>query len=90
MNHFDHTMVAELSKSWVAKISTQLTVAGRPIEGGWPGTLSEARRLLISRLDDPTRAISRGEFDRLVRGIYDDARSQWLALAGGRSAMRAT
>jgi hypothetical protein len=80
-SHPDGGIVAELSRRWVENLSAQLTQAGRRLEGGWPGTLSEARRLLTNRLAAPTTTITRPEFERLVKAIYDEAKSRWLAVA---------
>jgi hypothetical protein len=74
-------ILAELSRSWVDRVSQQLTSSGRRLEGGWPGTLSEARRLLVQSMSSPGADIQRGELEDLARTLYEQAKSQWLAVA---------
>lgn len=66
---------------WAAETVGSLTKANRPVAGGWPGTLSEARarldgvwRMLGLAPDTPTRV-------RLTRSAYDAARSAWRSSA---------
>lgn len=77
----DDDLVAELSRSWVEEIASGLTRTGRRLEGGWPGTMSEARRLLSIRLAAPKMQVTRQEFECLVKTVYDEARGRWLAIA---------
>lgn len=70
-----------MSRSWVEEIANGLTRTGRRLEGGWPGTMSEARRLLSVRLASTKNQVSRQEFDYLVKTLYDEARGRWLAIA---------
>ncbi len=74
-------IVAELSQRWVENLATQLTTEGRRLEGGWPGTLSDARQLLTTRLSTPPTELPRSEFERLAKEIYATAKSQWLQVA---------
>lgn len=74
-------MASELARSWVSSLAEQLTTDGRRLEGGWPGTISDARRLLTRRLAALATKLAPPEFDRLVKAIYDDAKTQWLAIA---------
>lgn len=62
----------------------RLARAGRPIAGGWPGTISEARQLLASRLRSELASEHRlepGEFDALAKTTYAAAKQAWLAMA---------
>ena len=74
----------EESRRWVQHLLEQLATDGRLLEGGWPGTLSEARRLVAARITSEAnrramRAFTRTEFDRLVKVVYGRARVEWLA-----------
>jgi hypothetical protein len=82
--HREPALVAELSNSWVQALAAQLAESGRRLEGGWPGTLSDARRLLARRLGALPTAVTRSEFDGLVKAIYVAAKRQW-----GQAARRA-
>ena len=77
----DGDFLAEVSRRWVDETSTRLTQTGRRLEGGWPGTMSEARRLLAYQLAAPATNVSRPEFEYLVKTVYDDAKRRWRAVA---------
>ena len=73
-------MCARLSATWVAAVGTELTRSDRPIEGGWPGTRSEAKKLLLrhfarSRCPVPYRE----RLECLVDTLYHDAKQAWKA-----------
>jgi hypothetical protein len=44
--------------SWAVEYLSALRASGRPIEGGWPGTLREARARILSNL--PRELSARG------------------------------
>jgi hypothetical protein len=75
-------VVREESLAWVEQCMEQLARQGRPIAGGWPGTVSEARRLVARRIQtgrgDALRALDAAQHARLVRAVYDCARRAWL------------
>ncbi len=73
----------EVAASWVASYLESLSQEGRPIEGGWPGTMPEARM----RMDDHARhlltarsmdALTTEELGQFTRIVYDEARRSWL------------
>lgn len=81
----DHQLVAHLAGAWVERLTRQLSDAGRRLEGGWPGTLSEARSLLTLELAAPPIVdISRPRFEGMAKAIYKDAKTMWLARADKR------
>lgn len=71
----EHTALAE-GERWALEITAALQHDGRPIAGGWPGTLSEARQRVGS-----IPAIGRApyaELERLAQHCYASARRTWL------------
>ena len=76
-------LAGELAASWVTSYLASLSEEGRPIEGGWPGTMPEARmrmddharHLLHARSMGPLTTDELGQFTRIV---YDEARRSWL------------
>jgi hypothetical protein len=71
----------------VERLRVQLADQGRPVEGGWPGTISEARRLVLARMaadakPSTSTVITRARFDQLVKVVYMKARREWLLRAG--------
>lgn len=61
---------------WAASWREALRREGRPISGGWPGTLSEARAR-VSALSP--QALSWEERERMARLAYAAARREWLS-----------
>jgi hypothetical protein len=74
-------LVAEVARGWVEELAARLTSSGRRLEGGWPGTISEARNLLTRRLAVGKVVLDRTDRERMARAVYDSARSSWLAMA---------
>jgi hypothetical protein len=75
----------DVGQRWVEALREELKREGRPVEGGWPGTLSEARARVdgsISRLLAKHRlaVLSSEELSLAARAAYDHARRTWLAL----------
>jgi hypothetical protein len=64
---------------WVERTLEQLSLEGRPVEGGWPGTLSEARGLVAGVSSAFKPALSFEESDWLARTIYTHAKRLWQA-----------
>lgn len=67
------------SAVWVDFLVAALLESGRLIEGGWPGTVSEARRRLMLCLaahpqDPPPDS---GEVKHLVDHLYSQAKQHW-------------
>lgn len=64
---------------WVELHVKTLESEGRLIEGGWPGTISEARRRVVGCLAvHPQDAASKEELAVLVDTIYSEAKRLWL------------
>lgn len=64
---------------WVERTREQLALEGRPIEGGWPGTLSEARGLVAGLSTAIKPALTFEESDWVARTIYTHAKRFWQA-----------
>jgi hypothetical protein len=61
---------------WLCELRRQ----NRPIAGGWPGTLSEARRRMSRRIATelgPRFSLTHAELDQVARRAYDHARRDW-------------
>ena len=71
------------SIAWVEFLCTRLESEGRLVEGGWPGTISEARRRLMTRVAEHPENVpqDRAEIDRLVDIIYSQAKRRWLQVS---------
>ena len=65
---------------WANCLFALLEEEGRLIEGGWPGTVSEARRRLMVCLaaHPPDPPPDSSELDHLVELLYDQAKRHWL------------
>jgi hypothetical protein len=83
-------LVREASAVWVAEWRTALEQDGRAMEGGWPGTMAEARAFVLGRiapilvrkgmpLPTPDR------MTRAARDLYSAAREAWLSEAASES-----
>jgi len=70
---------------WAAARRDELVREGRPVEGGWPGTLPEARVRVAAHAGRAltARAMSALTYDELghaARVTYGEARRSWLAM----------
>ena len=54
---------------------------GRSVSGGWPGTRSEARRLVGQQVVLARSRPSHDQLEQLVTEAYSRARDTWLASA---------
>jgi len=75
----------DVGQRWVEALREELKKEGRAVEGGWPGTLSEARARVdgaLSRVLAKHRlaVLSSEELSLAARAAYDHARRTWLAL----------
>jgi hypothetical protein len=76
-----------LGREWATDTVAALSHYQRAICGGWPGTVTEASRLLVARMNassihpQPEPA----EMSRLARLTYTTAKAEWLARADRES-----
>lgn len=66
--------------AWASWWRAELRRQERPLEGGWPGTLSEARARIVRRVAaelGPDFALTPQELDRTARTTYGAARRDW-------------
>lgn len=75
---FDHQLI-ELGAEWAHRTEDRIRADGRPLSGGWPGTLSEARQIVATHARASSRAPS--DLDRLSRLVYSSGRQTWLVRA---------
>ena len=69
-----------VSAEWVAQVTSDFRDAGRRIEGGWPFTVSDARRELSRQLLGRA-GLAKAEFDEIARAVYASAKNDWLSVA---------
>lgn len=69
--------IRDISTQWVEELQRRLMTDGRALEGGWPGTISEARRRLYRHLSAGTAAVSREQCAQMASDLYADAKSRW-------------
>jgi hypothetical protein len=77
---------SQAARDWTSRWFHTLAADGRPIEGGWPGTVQEARaciavdagRVLEQR---SMPALTREELGRLTQMTYEHARRLWRTTA---------
>jgi len=65
--------------AWAAARRDELAGAGRAIADGWPGTISEARAVVLEALGR-SRALSHEQRDRAARIAFRTAREAWLLM----------
>ena len=71
---------------WTGAFFSELQREGRRVEGGWPGTVREARTRAANEAarvlgQSSMPALTGEELDRLARITYEEARRSWLAKA---------
>lgn len=79
-----HETAVGVGQRWFQERCENLGREHRRIEGGWPGTVTEARALvgvaLTSALGGAVMALATsGELSRAARTTYAEARRAWLA-----------
>ena len=79
--------VARTASNWTNRWFRTLADDGRRVEGGWPGTLPEARARIAADAeralgDLSMPALTQDELGRLTRMTYEEARRLWLAGVG--------
>jgi hypothetical protein len=79
----------DVARLWAGACRIELKREGRKVEGGWPGTMAEARTRVGAEVTKILRArslppLSYDELGRLVRLAYDEARRSWSSFAERR------
>jgi hypothetical protein len=72
----------DAAKAWADRCMIEIRNEGRPLAGGWPGTLSEARGWARAELSTRLTAPTHEELEWLAHTTYSRARDVWLARAG--------
>ncbi|HMJ11946.1 MAG TPA: hypothetical protein VK524_11060, partial [Polyangiaceae bacterium] len=80
-----------IGASWARGWCEEMSKTGRAVEGGWPGTLPEARTRVAEyfRVECARRRISELSPDELAtatRSAYDQAKREWLRVTRGSMA----
>jgi hypothetical protein len=80
------TGASDAGRQWAERFCQQLRRDGRAVQGGWPGTLAEARSIVRASMSDPAADRRRGlvtsqELEWLARIAYASARQDWLSRA---------
>ena len=70
------------ARAWATACRVALVREGRRVEGGWPGTLPEARMRASAEAGralarESMTALTHDELGRLARITYDEARKTW-------------
>lgn len=86
-------IAGELSLRWVEGVLEALIAQERSLEGGWPGTTSEARQIASAwvRNQPVSRAplpVQRETLDLLTKAVYDGAKKAWLSQATSLRSVR--
>ena len=75
-------MAVSMGKAWAERCREDLRAEGRPVAGGWPGTLPEARARMSRQL--PPELSRRGmpaptppERELCAKAAYASARADW-------------
>jgi hypothetical protein len=80
---------AAVGASWALECVSALRASGRLIEGGWPGTLPEARARILSKLSRQLSAQGLPPLDAREMGLVTsstnaEAKRSWLLAAKRR------
>lgn len=75
---------ADAARAWTSRWFRALADDGRRVEGGWPGTVKEARARVAADAGralegSSMAALTLEELGRLTRTTYDEARRLWRA-----------
>lgn len=76
----------EAARSWALAYCAELAREGRRVEGGWPGTIREARARAATEGANVLRKqvmpmLTHDELERLARITFDEARRCWAGRA---------
>jgi hypothetical protein len=75
-------LATAIGEAWAQAFVVDLRSNEREVVGGWPGTLREARRLVLARLGaSNSTVINTDALQLLARTAYDAARRSWQAIS---------
>ena len=76
-------LATAIGEAWAQAFVVDLRSNEREVVGGWPGTLREARRLVLARLVGASNStvINTDALQLLARTAYDAARRSWQAIS---------
>lgn len=80
----DYQEVAvQAGQVWADTTAGELRRAGRPVAGGWPGTVKEGMTWVLAAIGQRVEHadVSIGELRSLARTAWSTARTRWLALS---------
>lgn len=85
------TAPTAVGTAWATALCANLAHEGRSVEGGWPGTIIEARALISRhlRIELEGRDMRQPSSEELVAAAaatYERARAAWLAIERRRRA----
>jgi hypothetical protein len=68
-----------LGRTWAEGRRQHLHLEGRPVCGGWPGTLSEARARVWQMFGGARdwHPVTEAEREQAARAVYRSARDEW-------------
>jgi len=77
--------IADAAERWAYRIWSAVRQERRRTSGGWPGTLSEARYLVVGQLlpsldFECLRELAEVDREQVARCLYRNARSSWSHL----------
>lgn len=74
-------LATNAAHAWVEQVLNELERQARPVTGGWPGTLSEARAQVAAGLvaNPPAGRVSGDVLETLAKRVYALARREWLS-----------
>jgi hypothetical protein len=78
------SLAIQAGEAWANACAEDLRAQRRPIVGGWPGTLSEARVRVLALVtaNGLSSALPIDRLRALSRTAYGAARASWLAVSG--------
>lgn len=80
-----------MGESWARAWCETMRTEGRGVQGGWPGTVPEARARILQHLDGNLArrgmsALSEEELLQATSVVYASAKRDWLRMARGEQA----
>jgi hypothetical protein len=75
-------LAVKAGEDWAEARASDLRREGRPVEGGWPGTIKEGMTWVLQTIGGRVAHadLPINELRALARTAYGTARTRWLAL----------